>query len=399
MLTRSMTWRHAALSLGFVALAALGHPEDTRPLTGVVLDEAGRPLGGATVTAPGTHGAKSDASGAFRLDLPAGRHALRVTAPGRAPVSRDIDLGGTETGPVEITMGPAYRLTEDVVVQAIRADALTPITKTDLSKADLERLDHGQEIPFLLQETPSVTQYSDSGVAAGYAYLYLRGIQQTRLNLTLDGVPLNEAEDSTLYFTDFEGLAGSLDSVQIQRGVGTSSVGAASFAGSINFESISLGDEPELTGLVSSGSFGTRRAALSGQSGEVGPGLAFYARGLYAETDGYREHSGVDQHSVFFGARRTDEKSLLKLFGFSGREKTELAFLAVDPDTLAENPRANPLSREERDRFGQDFGHAQWTRTAGPSSTFAAQAYYNGARGWYRLLADPEAGPLQEYGL
>jgi iron complex outermembrane receptor protein len=91
--------------------------------------------------------------------------------------------------------------------------------------------------------------------------------------------------------------------------------------------------------------------------------------------------------------------SFFKLFGFSGREKSQLAFLAVDPEALGTNLRTNPLSPDERDRFGQDFVHAQWTRTVGPSSTFAAQAYYNGAQGWYRLYADPVAGPLWQYGL
>jgi len=400
MLTRSKQCRRMALSLVFLGFAAAGHADDALPVTGVVRDEAGRPLVGAKVaTTSRGAAATTDANGAFRVDLPPGPYTLRVTAPGRAAVSLSVDVGAPPTTGLEIAMGPAYRLTENVVVQAIRADALTPVTKTDLLKEDLDRLDYGQEMPFLLNETPSITQYSETGIGAGYSYLYLRGIHQTRLNLTLDGVPLNEAEDSTLYFTDFEGLAGSLDSIQIQRGVGTSSVGAASFAGSINFQSVVLSDQPEATGLLSAGSFGTRRVALSGQSGHLGSGLALYARGLYAETDGFRDHSGVIQHSAFFGARRLGSGSLFKLFGFSGRERTQLAFLAVDPDTLAGNLRANPLSPAERDRFGQDFVQAQWSRTIGPSSTFAAQAYYNGAQGWYRLLADPEAGPLYEYGL
>ena len=260
--------------------------------------------------------------------------------------------------PLEITAGP-LRLTDDVVVQAIRAEALTPVTKTDIQREDLERLDYGQEMPVLLKQTPSVTQYSETGIGAGYSYFYLRGIQQTRVNMTLDGVPLNEAEDSTLYFVDFDGLAGSLDSIQVQRGVGTSSVGSAAFAGSVNFESVTLADRRELTALVSAGSFGTYRTAVGGQTGHVGSGLAFYGRVIFGGTDGFRDHSGVDQRTVFFGARRQGDRSFFKLFGFSGREQTELAFLAVDKDTLASNLRENPLSPEEKDRFGQDFVQAQ----------------------------------------
>jgi iron complex outermembrane receptor protein len=388
----------APLVLGTLVLGAAWAAADSVEVAGVVRDETGRPLGGVSLTpVDGGPGAESDASGGFRLSLPPGRHTVRVTAAGRAPVSVSVEATAA-AAPLEITVG-ALRLKDDVVVQAIRATALAPVTKTDLRREDIERLDYGQEMPVLLKQTPSMTQYSETGIGAGYAYFYLRGIQQTRVNMTLDGVPLNEAEDSTLYFVDFDGLAGSLESVQVQRGVGTSSVGAAAFAGSVNFESVALSDRPELQALVSAGSFGTYRTAVGGQTGQVGSGLAFYGRVLFGGTDGFREHSGVDQHTVFFGARRQGDRSIFKLFGFSGREKTQLAFLAVDKDTLESNLRANPLSPQERDRFGQDFVQAQWTRMLSPFSTLAFQGYYNGAQGYYRLLADPVEGPLWQYNL
>jgi iron complex outermembrane recepter protein len=386
------------LALLTLVLAAAAAADDSFELTGIVRDETGRPVGGVRLRpVDGGPGAETDPSGAFRLSLAPGRHTLRVAAPGRASASVLVDAASPRAS-LEITLGP-LRLKEDVVVQAIRAEALTPVTKTDLRREDIERLDYGQEMPVLLKQTPSITQYSETGIGAGYSYFYLRGIQQTRVNMTLDGVPLNEAEDSTLYFVDFDGLAGSLDHIQVQRGVGTSSVGSAAFAGSVNFESVALGDRRELTALVSAGSFGTYRTAVGGQTGRVGPGLGFYGRVVFGGTDGFRDHSGVDQHTVFFGARRQGDHSIFKLFGFSGREKTQLAFLAVDQDALEADLRTNPLSPVERDRFGQDFVQAQWTRVLSPSSTLAVQGYYNGAQGYYRLLDDPEAGPLSQYDL
>jgi len=387
----------ALLVLFNLVWASAAAADDSVEVAGTVRDESGRPVAGASLTtADGGPSAQSDASGAFRLSLAPGQHKVRVTAAGRAPASIAVDTAAA--APLEITVGP-LRLQDDVVVQAIRAESRSPVTKTDIAREDLERLDYGQELPVLLKQTPSMTQYSETGVGAGYAYFYLRGIQQTRVNMTLDGVPLNEAEDSTLYFVDFDGLAGSLDSIQVQRGVGTSSVGSAAFAGSVNFESVALADRRELTALVSAGSFGTYRTALGGQTGHVGSGLAFYGRVLFGGTDGFRDHSGVGQHTVFFGARRQGDRSIFKVFGFSGREQTELAFLAVDKDTLATNLRENPLSPEEKDRFGQDFVQAQWTRMLSPSSTLAFQGYYNGAQGYYRLFADPVEGPLWQYNL
>src|SRR5262245_37020119 len=254
-------------------------------------------------------------------------------------------------------------------------------------------------MPFLLKDVPSVTQYSDAGNGSGYAYLFLRGIPQTRLNVTLDGVPLNEPEDSALYFVDFADFASSLESLQVQRGVGTSSVGTASYAGSVNFASVDLAERARLEGRVGTGSFGTTRATLGLQSGVIGPRLRFYARGSWQETDGFRDRSGVDQKSVFYGASRQDDRSFLKVFGFVGREETQLAFLAVEPAVLEQDLRFNPMSPEEKDRFGQQFVQAQYTRFLSAHTSLAGQLYYNGAGGFYRIWADPEHSQLYQYDL
>ena len=132
-------------------------------------------------------------------------------------------------------LSPLARFAEDVTVAVVRADADAPMTTRDLDRQEIERLNAGQEMPFLLKEVPSLTQYSDSGAASGYSSIFLRGIPQSRMNVTLDGVPLNESEDSTFYFANFGDFAGSLGSLQVQRGVGTSTWGAASYGGSVNF--------------------------------------------------------------------------------------------------------------------------------------------------------------------
>lgn len=299
------------------------------------------------------------------------------------------------------TPSPApYRHVETVLVQAIRADLETPVTKKDMDAAEIERLDYGQEMPFLLQQTPSLTFYSDSGLGAGYAYFSLRGIQQTRVNMTLDGAPLAEPEDSALYFADFGGFAGALESIQIQRGVGTSTVGTASYGGSINFASVSPADATALAAELGLGSFGTRRGAADLHSGRLAGGLALYGRAVYQETDGFREHSGVRQRTFFFGAARPGDRSLFRLSGFSGQERAQLAFLASERAVLERNPRDNPLDPAERDHFGQDLVQAQYTRFLGGSASLALQGYYNGAGGWYRLWEDPPVrSRLLEYAL
>ncbi len=368
-------------------------------LTGAVRSSEGRPLAGATVAVRDTAlAAQTDATGAWRLDVPPGARVFEATRPGYRTVSLSVTVDADRSD-LDFALEPLYRRSEEVVVQAIRADVETPVTKTDLGRAEVERLDYGQEMPFLLRDVPSVTQYSDTGIGSGYSYLYLRGIPQTRLNVTLDGVPLNEPEDSALYFVDFGDFASSLESIQVQRGVGTSSVGTASYAGSINFASLDLAEHARVDGRLGVGSFGTSRATLGVQSGRFGPALRLYARGAYQQTDGFRDHSGVIQKSLFYGASRPDDRSFLKVFGFVGREQTELAFLATERDVLERDLRANPLSPEERDRFGQQFVQAQYTRFLGSTSSLAGQVYYNGAGGWYRIWADPVRAALYEYDL
>ena len=230
----------AALVAG--APGALLAQEPVHAVSGVVRLATGAPVAGAAVSAGPGVAAETDDGGRFTLRLPVGRHALRVSHPACEAVTREIDVRGPLAG-LDIRLTPLPRFEEAVVVAAVRADAEAPMTKRELDRREIESLSTGQEMPFLLKEVPSVTQYSDSGSSTGYSYIYLRGIPQTRMNVTLDGVPLNEPEDSAFYFANFGDFANAIESLQVQRGVGTSTVGAASFVGSINFASIDLKDE------------------------------------------------------------------------------------------------------------------------------------------------------------
>ena len=291
------------------------------------------------------------------------------------------------------------RRTEEVVVQAVRADADTPVTKTDVPRAELEKKAYGQEMPALLSELPAMAYSSDTGLANGYTYVSMRGVPPTRINFTLDGAPLNEPEDSTLYFVDFADLASSVESLQVQRGVGTSAAGVASFVGSVNFASLDLGEKAEGTARLALGSFGAERLSASYQTGRLGDtGLKAYARGTFQTTDGFRDNSAIDQQSLYAGVSHESEKGYFKLFGFAGHEKSQSAYYAVEPWILDQDLRYNPLGPDERDDFGQRFAEAQYTRFLTETSSLAAQLYVNDASGWYRLRSS-DGSQLRQYGL
>ncbi len=346
-----------------------------------------------------------------RRDRPApvatGLALLALLFPGRSPAAADesaqapAPASAAETAPSEKETPPAktLRRTEEVVVQAVRADVDTPVTKTDVPRAELEKKGFGQEMPALLADLPAMTISSDTGLANGYTYVSMRGVGPTRINFTLDGAPLNEPEDSTLYFVDFADLASSVESLQVQRGVGTSAAGVASFVGSVNFASLDLAEKAETTARFAAGSFGTQRASAAYQTGRLGTsGLKAYVRGTWQASDGFRDNSALDQRSLYAGLSHESEKGYFKLFGFLGREKSQSAYYAVEPWLLDEDIRYNPLTPEEKDGFGQQFVEAQYTRFLSETSSLAAQLYVNDAGGWYRLKSS--AGTeLREYGL
>jgi iron complex outermembrane receptor protein len=365
-------------------------------VTGTVRDADGKPLAGARVSLGGRE-TTSDSQGRWSLAVGPGVQVLLVTLDDFAPVRRDLRIAAG-MGAVEVRLVRPPRLREHVVVQGVRADERTPVTKTDVDRADLEAVNRGQEMPFLLGSTPGVNFQSDTGLAAGYSYFNVRGIGQTRLNITLDGVPLQDPEDQALYFADFGDFASVVDSVQIQRGIGTSSYGSASYGGSVNFASVNPAEHPCLEAQAGAGSWGTGRGTVAVDSGRIGGGVALYGRYSAETTDGFRDHSGVDQHTAYFGATRQDERSFLKLFGLVGRERTQLAYLATDEATLVQDLRHNDLTPAEKDDFGQDVVHLQYTRLVGSSTTLMAQAYYNGAQGWFRIL-DTTTENLQQYGI
>lgn len=365
-------------------------------VSGTTVDGTGRPVDGAEI-ALGPATTIGDSAGSWRLSVPAGRHTLVVRKKGFQTLQRILDITA-DTGSVEIALTAVWHLHEHISVQAVRAEERDPVTRSEIERPQIEQENRGQELPFLLAATPSVTSQSDSGLAAGYAYFTLRGIAQTRLNVTLDGIPLQDPEDQALYFSNFGDFAGVVESIQIQRGVGTSTVGSSSYGGSVNIASVNPAEAPSAELQLGGGSWGTGRAAAAFHSGRLSGGLALFGRMSAQTTDGFRRHSGADQSTIYYGATRQDSNSFLKLFGFSGRTKTRLAFLATEESILEQDLRANALGSDERDDFGQDVFHAQYTRALGSATTLLAQGYYNGAQGWFRIR-DSVSGELEQYGL
>ncbi|MDJ1502336.1 TonB-dependent receptor [Xanthocytophaga agilis] len=361
-------------------------------ISGIVKDQAThKPIANATILLVETqHGTITNASGNFELrNIPSGNYTLRISHVGYATYEVKVNPETVFNGR-DIFLVIAEAVTEEIIIQGIRADETTPVSQKTLTKAQIEQNYMGQEMPVLLTQTPSINYYSDAGNSFGYSYMRLRGIDQSRINFTLNGLPLNEPEDQGVYFANFADFGNSLQSIQVQRGIGTSTSGTASYAGSVNFESINLADSIGSLNLQTGyGSFGSYRISPEFSTGQLKNGFALYGRYSLLHTDGHKYHSGTHAHSGFISAGYFGKKDLFRLTAFTGHTRNDMAYVPVALTDIQQDPRTNYLSPEEKDKFSQQLVQLQHTHKFNQSTSLVTSGYYIHLTGGYDIRFDP----------
>ncbi len=265
---------------------------------------------------------------------------------------------------------------QEFVVKGIKANVNLPITQTTLDGKQIALKYYGADIPSLINYTPSINGYSDNGMGIGYSFFRLRGMDQTRVNTTVNGIPVNDPENMGVYFNNFADLASSAESIQIQRGVGTSTNGVASFGGSVNILTKNLAPKQSATMNFGLGSFGSSRATLEYQSGMIKNKLAFYGRISNLQTNGYRINSGAKITSYLFSAGYFWKKSVLKFNIFGGNAENNLAYVGIENKYLNTNRTFNPLVNNEKDAFKQTFYQLQYFYQINSKSNFTSSVYF-----------------------
>jgi iron complex outermembrane recepter protein len=288
------------------------------------------------------------------------------------------------------------------IVIIYQAGSKTPVTYQDLNMKVLDEKNTGQEPSFLLSETPSVTVYSDAGNMQGYSYYRLRGMDQTRINTTLDGMPLNEPEDQGAYFSNYPDILNSISRLQVQRGVGTSKNGAASYAGSVQLFSPEAGNSATTNLGIGYGSYNSFRIFGEHQTA-VKNGKSLYVRASQVYTDGYKYHASNNSQSVFISGGLYYDKSTWKLNVVAGHQRNGMAWLAVADSLIAKDRRSNANTKDEKDRFFQGLVQLQnvWQPTS--HVTVSSSLYYTYLKGNYdfdvnNYLGLPADGNLFNYG-
>ena len=234
-------------------------------------------------------------------------------------------------------------------IKAIRLSEQAPFAKTNISKAQIALNNVGQDLPFLLENTPSVVVHADAGIGVGYTGIRIRGTDATRINFTLNGIPYNDAESMGTFFVNIPDFGSSVNSIQIQRGVGTSTNGAGAFGASVNLMTNEYNPNAYLSLQNTAGSFNSFKNNLVFGSGLINNKFTFDGRVSSIRSDGFIDRANSDLKSFFLSSTYWGEKSSLRLNVFSGKERTYQAWYGVPQELLATNRTFNPAGTEKAD--------------------------------------------------
>ncbi len=250
---------------------------------------------------------------------------------------------------------------QEVQVVSTRATEKTPLTYSELDKKEIEKVNYGQDIPFLLTLTPSVVATSDAGTGIGYTGFRIRGTDANRINITANGIPLNDSESQGMFWVNIPDFASSIEDLQVQRGVGTSTNGAGAFGASINLKTEHIPDKAYGEFNGSYGSFNTSKAALKVGTGQINNHWAFDARLSGIQSDGFIDRASVDLKSYFAQAGYYNGNTLLKFITFGGKERTYHAWDGVPKEMLDSDRRYNPSGYMGTDSLGKPVYYANQT--------------------------------------
>ena len=300
-------------------------------------------------------------------------------------------------------------LIQQVDVVATRATKTTPIAYSNLSRNEIEEQNYGEDIPSLLKNLPSVVIASESGTGIGSTSFRVRGTDPTRINVTLNGVPMNDAETHSVYWYDTPDLVSSLGSVQLQRGVGTSTAGTGAFGASLNMTSAPIASSFSGRASISYGSFNTAKQEIALSSGLLGGHWAVEGRLSHVSSDGYVERASSNLSSYMFQAGYYKGNTSVKLLSFGGIAKVYLSYTGVTAEQMAENRRYNPEGEiiindevvgyydDHTDNYTQINNQLVVNHTFNDKWSISATAHYTYGNGYYRNYKNDQK--LKNYGI
>ncbi len=382
------------LSLLFVSLAMA-----QRTLTVHVVDaDRNESLPGASVRLSGTlYRGQTNTSGVAVLrNIKTGNYNIQVSHVGYEPQVQEITVTGDQD--VHFSLQRTTILTDEVIVRATRASENMATTYKNIAKEDIAKNNLGQDLPYLLDQTPSVVVASDAGAGVGYTGIRIRGSDPTRVNVTINGIPLNDSESMGVFWVNMPDFASSVDNIQIQRGVGTSTNGAGAFGASLNIQTTTRSEEAYAELDNSIGSYNTLKNTVRIGTGLINDKFSFDGRLSQIKSDGYIERASSDLKSFYLSGAWHGQNSLLRANVFSGKERTYQAWNGVPDDLLATNRRFNEFTYEgQTDNYTQTHYQLHYSNALSSKVTLNTALHYTRGAGYYEEFREDDS--FANYGL
>lgn len=378
-------------------------------ISGKVTDQVGGPLEGASIIIAGTlKGVISDKNGHFIFTgLRDGKYILRVSYMGFETAEEEVSL--KKRAVLEIRLVQSSVNAGEVIVESVRAGNRSPLAYSTISGEQISMLNAAADIPFILSLTPSLVETSEAGNGTGYTSLRIRGTDASRINVTLDGVPLNDPESQTVFWVDLPDLAASVDNIQVQRGVGSSTNGAGAFGGTVSLQTRNIDYEPFARAAASAGSFGTVKYSMAAGTGLLADRFALQMRLSRLKSNGYVRRTGSDHRSLHLSGLMMAGRSRFRANIILGEEHTGIGWWGVPREMLEKDRRYNPAGEytddkgtllyyeNETDNYRQDHYQLIYSLKLNDNINFSSAFHYTKGKGYYEEYREDQE--LRKYGL
>ena len=280
---------------------------------------------------------------------------------------------------------------DEVIVKGIRAKFSSPISYSNIYKEKLKNKNLGQDLPILLNFLPSVVTTSDAGAGIGYTGIRVRGVSPQSTNITINGIPFNDPESMGTFWVNLPDFTSSIQSLQLQRGIGTSTNGSGAFGASINISTDNISQTPYAEISSSFGSFNTRKNTIKFSTGKINDVFEFSGRFSKIDSDGYVDRAYSDLKSYFIQGTYLKGSTLIKAISFAGHEKTYQSWYGLTMDQLKENRRQNPYTYEnEIDNYKQDHYQLHWNEKINNFWSFNLGINYTYGRGYFEQYREDD---------
>ncbi len=376
-------------------------------ISGLVTDEEGKALAGANVVVDNTLlGVITSADGVFELNLNSGKsYEIKVSFVGFE--SHLLRVDPPFENRYEVRLKTSVFMADEVIVRTTRAGTKTPMAYKNISHEEISAQNMGQDMGYMLSLTPSLVQTSESGTGIGYTNFRIRGTDPSRINITVDGIPLNDAESQQVFWVNMPAFSSSLSSIQIQRGIGTSTNGAAAFGATVNMQTASPSEKPYADIGTIFGSFNTLINTVKGGTGLIRDRFALDFRYSNMKSDGYVDYATSDNQSLQLTGTYFLKKGRIKANVILGEQHSGISWWGVDKATLDSSRTYNPAGQyvtpdgEQRyyenqtDNYWQNHYHLVYSVNLADNLYLNTALFFVDGKGYYEQFKQDQA--LSEY--